>query len=373
MRRIARVALLAVSLAAPGAHAGWTGGGIAFESVRWETGVGPVAQNAPSAFADFVWSDRLAARLEVRGSGGRGAGESRLAPGASVAGLVRWRPSEAWLIQAGGATPSGLRNLDPPSLALGREVGEPILALPDPDPARGWRVLASTLWGVVPQRGVGIVLGVGASLAAAFDAQRGLALDPSDEARAQAAISGASGPWHGRLRLDATIEGRESVAGVEVRGGRTLYGAALEGGTLAGPVRLTLAGGFSHSGVCRVPHPEIYGVWLHPGPGSLGAAALAVEPARALPLGGGLTLRPALELSWRRVTPKSLPVADGSATGAGARLTIAGATRSLALGAAWESGRWRPWEGGARRAAETIHGWRVSLSLLWGRSGGVGE
>jgi hypothetical protein len=357
--------------AAAQARVVWTGGGVAFETARWEIPAGRIAQDAPSVSSDLAWSGRLAAHLEVRGSSASGPARERLAPAGSFAALVRYRPGTAWMLQAGAATPSGLRDLDAPSLGLGRVVGEPILALPDPDPARGWRFHVSALWGVEAQRGLGIILGAGGALAGRYDAQRGLVLDPGDEARLQAAISARSGRWRGRLRLTATREGDERVAGVVVRGGRALFGAQLDGAVLAGGARLSLAGDYARSGVCRVPHPEIYGVWLHPGPGSLGAISLAFEPRRALSLGGRRALRPGLELLWRRVTPKNLPVADGTVTGAGARLAIGDGGRELALGASWESGRWRPWEDGARRAATTFHGWRLRVSLLWGR--GVGE
>jgi hypothetical protein len=352
--------------AAAQARVVWTGGGIAFETVRWELPAGRVTQVAPSVTGDLAWSDRIAAHLEVRGGGAQGPG-ARLAPDGSFAALVRYRPAEAWLLQAGAATPSGLRDLDASSLGLARVVGEPILAMPDPDPARGWRFHVSALWGVAPQRGLGILLGAGGMLAGRYDAQRGLRLDPGDEARLQAAITARSGRWRGALRLNATREGDERVSGIVVRGGRTLFSAQLDGSVLAGGARLSLAGDFARSGVCRVPHPEIYGVWLHPGPGSLGAISLALEPRGALALGGRRALRPGLELLWRRVTPENLPVADGTATGAGARLAIADRGRELALGATWESGRWRPWEDGARRAAATFRGWRVRVSLLWGR------
>jgi hypothetical protein len=367
-RSVCRIAAIVLGLLGPGAGASpiWNEADLTFETTRWEIGESRAEQSAAVLSGDVAWDERIAAHLELRGSRTTGS-QSRIPPGASAAALVGWQPLPEWRFQLGCATPSGIRELDAATLGLSRRVGEPVLALSDPDPARGWRAHLSALWGRSPRRGVGLLLGAGADLAASFRATPDLNLNPADAITAHATVAWAVSGWRAHARLHAVREGADRGAGVVIRGGRTLYGFSLGGGLESSPVRLAAGLDVSRSGVCRVPHPEIYGLSRHPGPGTLGRFVLAAEPRVAWDLGGGLRLRPALDVAWRRVLPEGLPFADGWASSAGVRLAIGKDGHELTLGGIWERGRWRAGEEGAGRYAERLRGWRMSAALRWWR------
>ena len=370
MRRASRlgIALLALGIIVPGAARavfyGWTDARLAFEMARWEIGPEPFRQSAPSLAGTYVWGPRRDAQLTLRGSRASGDG-SRLAPGASATILIRHRPFRDWRFHLGIATPSGLKDCDGASLALARHAAEPLLALPDPDPARGWRMHLSALWGHVPQRGIGLLLGASVDLATAFRATPLIDFDPADAFAAQAAAAWSGTHGHARVRLHAARENAARAEGLVVRGGRTLMGLRLEGGLEARALRLGGSLSITRSGICRTLNPDVYGYWLHPGPGSLGEIAIAVEPRAPLRVGPTLRLRPALELGWRRVLPEGLPLADGWVTTTGARCAIGDGSREIELGWARERGRWRAGDVGPRASAEDLRGWRFDLALRW--------
>jgi hypothetical protein len=372
MKRASRlgIILLALGITIPGpalaAYAGWIGADLAFETVRWEIGSEQVRQSAPSLAGTFAWGPRTDARLGLRGSKASGT-DARLAPGASAAVLVRHRPFPDWRFHCGFATPSGLKELDPASLALARRAAEPLLALPDPDPARGWRFHLSALWDHTPQRGIGLLLGAGVDVAAAFRATPEMELDPADAFSAQAALAWNGPRWRGRARFHAARESAERAGGMVVRGERTLAGLRVEGAFEAPGVRLGGVAGYARSGVCRTLNPEVYGYWLHPGPGSLGELSVAAEPRTALRVRAGILLRPVVEVGWRRMLPGGLPYADGWVTTTGARCTIGDGRREVALGLIWERGRWRAGEYDADPIVQDLRGWRFDLALRWRR------
>jgi hypothetical protein len=288
---------------------------------------------------------------------------ARLGPGASVASIVRYRVFPDGYIQLGCATPSGERELDTAPFFLARRVAEPLLLMPDPDPARGWRMHFSALWGRSLRRGSGLLLGAGADIAAAFRATPDLKLNPADAISAQAAYAWTGPGWRGRARLHAARESAERGSGVVVRGGRMLTGFQLDGGWEASPVYLGAVLGVSRSGRCRVPHPETYGLWRSSGPGSLGSFTLTAEPRTRVGLGNGFHLRPSIEIAWRRILPEGLPHADGWASSTGVHVSIGDQARELALGFVWERGRWRAWEQDVIPRVETLRGWRIITAL----------
>lgn len=346
-------------------YAGWTDATLTLETARWEIGPEHVRQFAPSLAGSFVWKPSTDARLALRGSGGSGDGWRRLAPGASAAVLIRHQPWPDWRFHLGVATPSGLEACDPASLALARRAAEPLLALPDSDPVRGWRLHLSTLWGHTPERGMGLLLGAALDVATAFRATPEVRLDPSDAFSAQAALAWSGSRWRARARLHAARESEQRAAGLVVRGGRTLLGLRLEGTWEATAVRLGGGLGFTRSGVCRSLNPEVYGYWLHPGPGSLGELGLTAEPRGSIPIRHGIALRPAIEITWRRVIPEGLPLADGWAATTGARCSIGDDRRTVEIKLSRERGRWRAGDPGADPSVEKLRGWRFGLALHW--------
>jgi hypothetical protein len=368
---LAAVATLAAALGMTASGAAprlaWTESGAGCETwVSRSAGGEGVAQTSAAAYLGFAGPSGVVSRVELCGSRSA-SGPARLGPRVSGSALVSYRWGQGWRAQFGAATPSGLADLDGARLALGRRVGEPLLAAPDPDPARGWRLHAGVLWARALQRGLGLTLGAGCDVNAAFHAAPALRLDPGERLHGLAALEWSGRGRMGRARVTLAREGAERASGLLLRGGRMLYGLELGGALEARAWRLAGELATSRAGSCRVPDPLAPGVWLHPGPGSVTGLALSAEPRAATALTSGWAGRPALRLALRTTDPGELAIADGWMASVGGRVILFSGAREIGVQAALERGRARGWEGDG----VAVRGWRCAASVRIRRPGAL--
>ncbi|MBM3316811.1 MAG: hypothetical protein FJY75_03060 [Candidatus Eisenbacteria bacterium] len=369
---LAAVALAALGAAPAPAAVEWRETGLSMEAARQEAGPGGAhAQIVSLAHAEMAFGARWEARLELSGSLTERE-ETALGPRAGAAALVRLRPHEAWLLQAGLRTPGGLRRLDAASFALAREVGEPLLALPDPEPARGLRVHAGAVRGLAFGYDWKLLLAAGYDHAGAVEVVAGSSLRPGDRFALEATLETTR--WKPPLRARARIarEEAERLEGVVLRSARTLAAGEASAAFDLPPLAGSGSVGLASTGRATLPDLEIHGLANETGPALLGHASLELRPSRRaragrgagddLPLARAPAWRPALTLTWLRLLPREMPLADGWSARVEPALSLLRGRSEYFCRIGWETGRLSfPADG--QGSARTLSGWRAAIGV----------
>ena len=373
-------ALLATALAAlatPPAVAGshWPGEtSLIYERAGWDPGSkagGEIQESVLALRLGHRWG-ALDAQLEIAQTRAARSG-TRLGPETGGALLVRYAPSAGWLLQGGVRTPSGTGRLSRSARSLAALLGDPLFALPNPDPVHGWLVHAGAIHGWALSHETHLLFGLGGEWTGAFEPGVEGSLDPADRLLTSFTLQTEFAATRAEARLSAAFESDDEIDGETLQDGRRLLGAALAASRAC---RGFLAGASVEGVSCgrvSILDPEIHGVRVEAGPGFFARMGLEVGSEGTLALAESMRLRPAIAISWSRLMPEELPTGDGWSARLGPRLELFTAAGEFVLGGAWGRGSWRDWEPGGYRAAADIRGWMFRLEWTRGAPGGTGD
>jgi hypothetical protein len=341
----------------------WRETGLSWAAAGWRADRGNIATQMTGAWhAEVAAGERWDGAIELaiaRANDDR----ATLGPRVSGSALLRYAIGTRCLLQA-GLRSAGVGDLAPRGRALASALGEPLLVMPEPDPARGARFHAGGVWGMTPLRDLRLFLAAGA------DAARRVTIEPGARLRAapRLTLAGtaewARGATDARVQVSLAREGRERIESTPIRSARTLTAIEVSGGRIVAPLRCEASMAFATTGMVSLPDPETYARWVDAGPAQLVCLGARVAPLRALRV-GRVPLSPSLDVEWRRVMPHDLPVADGSSWRIAPGVAMDMGSRVYAVRAAWCAARLRGWDAGLTEGAETLRGWRLEASIRW--------
>lgn len=346
-----------------GAAVAWRETGVRWVAAGWRADRGNVATQMAGAWhAEVAAGGRWDGRIELavaRASDGH----ATLGPRVSGSALLRYAIGSRGLLQA-GLRSAGVGDLAPRERALASALGEPLLAFPEPDPARGARFHAGGVWGIAPLRNLRLFLAAGADAASRVTIEPGARLRTAPRLTLAGTAEWARGATDARVQVSLAREGRERIESTPMRSSRTLTAIEVGGGRSIAPLRCEASLAFATTGTLSLPDPGTYARWYDAGPAQLVCLGARVAPLRAL-RAGRMPLSPSLDIEWRRVLPHDLPLADGSAWRLAPGVAMDMGSRIYSLRAAWCAGRLRGWDASSAGASEALHGWRLEASIRW--------
>lgn len=345
------------------AAAAWRETGFSAAVARWKSAEAPAGTQIVSGL-HAVWSrgETWEASLELAGARSARDGAT-LGPRAEGALLLRMRPSTRWLLQAGVRSPGGLSDLEPAELALARELGEPLLALPAPEPVRGARFHAGVARGVPLGYDWGLVLSAGFDWADRVAVIEGAFLDPGMRATGGLTLETERDGQRLQLHLELAREGEETLSEAVTRSARTLAGGEARAWVETPPVRLAASAALASSGVWRLPDPEVFAASREEGPARQGRLRIELRPGESL-LSPSAVWQPEISCDYARLFPRGLPFADGWRLRVTPGLAWTRGAREMLLRAGWDAGRMRAADA-PEGVGDGLSGWSLSLSLRW--------
>ncbi len=355
----------------PAAATGFTAAGAHFTQVGWDleqacgTGTEP-CQSMTGAWADLQLFSDWSAHVEAGAVTARD-GDVRFDAGDELAGsaMLVYEPSgRRWRAQLGVGTPCGTE-LAADERELIRLLDDPVLGYPVNGMARGWHLHLGALGGFALRRGLGLFGGVSADRSLAYDAMPGVQLEPGGRLAVLAGLNAGGRQRGGDLRLTLSFDSRQRLDDEEICSGRTNWSANASGHAIWGILRFEGAAGLDVSGSVRWPSAVERLVDLRSDPGRLAEVTFDLGLDRGLRLGSGWSMRPAISATYRRFVPHDLPLGDGWVRTITPGLELAQGPFSIAVGAGWGSGGWRPWCGETRGPRQDIDGGQVRVALQW--------